>query len=62
MNDPNSQKDDYSDQEAARRRDEALRRALSTPPQPKPSRNPKADKPAAAPASARRCGRPAEVF
>ncbi len=30
----------YSEEEAARRRDEALRRALSTPPQPKASPNP----------------------
>lgn len=35
-----------SDEETARRRDEALRRALNTPPQPKPSRNPKSVKPA----------------
>jgi hypothetical protein len=33
MNEPRS--DSYSDDEIARRRDEALRRALSTPPQPK---------------------------
>lgn len=30
--------DTYSDEEAQRRADEALRRALNTPPQPKPSR------------------------
>ena len=31
----------YSEEETARRRDEALRRALNTPPQPNPSQNPK---------------------
>ena len=35
----------YPDEEAIRRRDEALRRALNTPP-PKPNQNPKAVKPA----------------
>lgn len=39
--------DSYGDEEAARRRDEALRRALNTPPQPKPSPNPKVVKPVA---------------
>ena len=39
--------DTYTDEEAARRRDEALRRALNTPLQPKPTQNPKAVKPAA---------------
>ena len=41
----------------ARRRDEALRRALNTPPQPKPTQNPKAVK-AAVLASAGQRGRP----
>ncbi len=36
--------DTYSDEEAPRRCDEALRRALNTLPQPKPSSNPKAVK------------------
>ena len=44
----------YPDEEAARRRDEALRRALSTPPQPKPSPNPKPVKPAAVPNAGKR--------
>lgn len=37
-----------SNDEIVRRRDEALRRALNTPPQPKPSPNPKPVKPVAA--------------
>lgn len=35
------------EEETARRRDEALRHALTTPPQPKPTQNPKVGKPAA---------------
>jgi len=36
-----TQSDTYSDEEATRRRDEALRRALNTPPQSKPISTPK---------------------
>ncbi len=40
-----TQSDTYSDEEATRRRDEALRRALNTPPQPKLTANSKRVKP-----------------
>ena len=40
-----TQPDTYSDEEAARRRDEALRRALNTPPPIKPIAKPKRIKP-----------------
>jgi len=46
--------DTYSDEEASRRRDEALRRALNTPPQIKPTSNPKAVKPAVATSAKKR--------
>lgn len=48
-----------TDEQTARVRDEALRRALNTPPQPKPSQNPKPVKPDAEKASAGKRGRPA---
>lgn len=38
-----SDQDDYSDEEAARRRDEVIKRMLNTPPQPRRTK-PKADK------------------
>lgn len=38
--------DTYSDEEIARRRDEAMLRALNTPPQPNPTKNSKVVKPA----------------
>jgi hypothetical protein len=44
MNDSSNELDTYSDEETARRRDEALRRALNTPPQPKPTRKAKLEK------------------
>jgi hypothetical protein len=50
--------DTHDDEEASRRRDEALRRALNTPPQPKPSRNPKEVKDAS-PATGGKRGQPA---
>jgi len=55
---PNDTDKGYDDDEVTLRRDDALRRALNTPPQPKPTSNPKAVKPAA-PASAKKRGRPA---
>lgn len=41
--------DEYSPEEAARRRDEVIRRMANTPPQPRVSRPPKAPKKKAAP-------------
>jgi hypothetical protein len=46
---------DIPSEDVARRRDNALRKALNTPPQPKPTRNPPKEKPAAS-ASARKPG------
>lgn len=39
--------DELTFEEAARRRDEALRRALNTPPQPQPTHNAKKENPQA---------------
>jgi len=35
------EQDTYNDEETARRRDEAMRRALYTPPQPNPTKTPR---------------------